>query len=611
MWLISEPALQAPAPVELTMNLGTEVGVIQARAKFGESFWHVACDGLARSVRRQYILTHYSYRYRFVWQTFSQEIQMLKIPHSFENRDAINTETTKRCLGLSTQLEQYIKGAHQPSEGEYLEHVLRNFIRDLLPARFEVSTGFISGIIFDRGAEEALRVLEAQRVEEAQKAKEALEALGASEALGALEAEDVTKALEDLEALGVEDAEEAKRALEALKELCEKKVLEAKKTQQRGVSNQHDILVWDAQHYAPLVRADNLVVIPPDACVAVIEVTKTLKGEKLTNDMKKLDGLEHFYRESDRQHVPYPFTAVVARESVGLDTLATHLEKFYYHGSDFSIFSRYVYHHGGYDFGLRPERTYNEMRGFVDVICSLEKGVLLGGSDLCGMDPNRFMVRYTAYKHQDDPREIKDSLGLLLQRLMHAAMGFVLRDRKMLETDLWREYRTAPERRADFSFWIEDLQNILPTVNISSHLHIHVKESHPKHHKMYSGFVGIDRTDKNPFLYFLKQENWHKVSKTKRIRWVLEKFSDHVYGVGKMDSNQIRVGEWVWLIVKRDERGQVSRWAETFRRGFDKETGSILSFSCDETSDNEPKIYIEQACLRDHLIEFESKIGSV
>ena len=608
MWLISEPALQAPAPVELTMNLGTEVGVIQARAKFGESFWHVACDGLARSVRRQYILTHYSYRYRFVWQTFSQEIQMLKIPHSFENRDAINTETTKRCLGLSTQLEQYIKGAHQPSEGEYLEHVLRNFIRDLLPARFEVSTGFISGIMFDRRAEENLRALEVQRIKKAKEALEALEALGASEALGALKAEDVTKALEALEALGGDEAQKAKEALEALKELYEKKVLEAKKTQQRGVSNQHDILVWDAQHYAPLVRADNLVVIPPDACVAVIEVTKTLKGEKLTNDMKKLDGLEHFYRESDRQHVPYPFTAVVARESVGLDALATHLEKFYYYDSDFSIFSRYGYHRGDYS-GASQERLYSKMRGFVDVICSLEKGVLLGGSDHCQMASNRIMAHYTAYKHQDEPREIKDSLGLLLQRLMHAAMGFVLRDRKMLETDLWREYRTVPERRADFSFWIEDLQDIRPTVNITHHISHHKR--HSKHYKMYSGFVGIDHTHDFPFTYFSDQEKWHKVPRKKGATWVLEKFSDHVYGVGKMDSNKIRVGEWVWLFVKRNEKGQVWRWVETFRRGFDKETGSILHFSCDETSDNEPKIYIEQACLRDHLIEFDSKIGSV
>lgn len=57
-----------------------------------------------------------------------------------------NTETTLRLLAKSTELKSWLEGVHEPSEGGFLEHLIREDLRKAIPSRFKVSTGFIAQI---------------------------------------------------------------------------------------------------------------------------------------------------------------------------------------------------------------------------------------------------------------------------------------------------------------------------------------------------------------------------------------------------------------------------------------------------------------------------------
>jgi hypothetical protein len=61
-----------------------------------------------------------------------------------ELRAEINSQLTLGMRTAARELDCLLRGAHRPTEGENLEHLVRESLRKRLPTRFTVSTGFVS-----------------------------------------------------------------------------------------------------------------------------------------------------------------------------------------------------------------------------------------------------------------------------------------------------------------------------------------------------------------------------------------------------------------------------------------------------------------------------------
>lgn len=59
-------------------------------------------------------------------------------------------------------------------------------------------------------------------------------------------------------------------------------------------SKQIDILIWDSTNYAPIFRDKDFVIVPPEACKAIIEVKGKLTSEEFKNSLKLTDSFIDF-----------------------------------------------------------------------------------------------------------------------------------------------------------------------------------------------------------------------------------------------------------------------------------------------------------------------------
>ena len=113
------------------------------------------------------------------------------------------------------RLDFLIGKDHWLSVGNYKESLLRNLLSNVLPKKFEVSTGFIIA--------------------------------------------------------------------------CDEKGKEIK-------SKQQDIIIWDSSEYAAIFRDGEFVILPPEACKAVIEIKSTLSNTTLKKALHSSDDLFKFVR---------------------------------------------------------------------------------------------------------------------------------------------------------------------------------------------------------------------------------------------------------------------------------------------------------------------------
>ena len=65
-------------------------------------------------------------------------------------------------------------------------------------------------------------------------------------------------------------------------------------------SKQQDIIIWNSHEYSALFRDDDFVIVPPDACLAVIEVKSNLTNATLK---KALESTENFYKFNKTPYV--------------------------------------------------------------------------------------------------------------------------------------------------------------------------------------------------------------------------------------------------------------------------------------------------------------------
>ena len=61
-------------------------------------------------------------------------------------------------------------------------------------------------------------------------------------------------------------------------------------------SKQQDIIIWDSNEYAAIFRDHDFVIVPPEACKAVIEVKSTLTSQTFKKAMFASDGIFDFVR---------------------------------------------------------------------------------------------------------------------------------------------------------------------------------------------------------------------------------------------------------------------------------------------------------------------------
>jgi len=64
----------------------------------------------------------------------------------------------------------------------------------------------------------------------------------------------------------------------------------------RVLSRQLDLLIWNSHEHAPIFRDGSFVVVPPEACLAVVEVKSTLTRKALRKAVENLDSLNRFAR---------------------------------------------------------------------------------------------------------------------------------------------------------------------------------------------------------------------------------------------------------------------------------------------------------------------------
>ena len=94
------------------------------------------------------------------------------------------------------------------------------------------------------------------------------------------------------------------------------------------ISKQCDILIYDSQSYAPLYRVNDIVVVPSDSVIAVIEVKTTINRQIFHN---VIDYFKSF------EYLPNAKTYLFIFNSNSIDKIQSYLHS-YKHKGDYQLF---------------------------------------------------------------------------------------------------------------------------------------------------------------------------------------------------------------------------------------------------------------------------------
>lgn len=159
-------------------------------------------------------------------------------------------------------------------------------------------------------------------------------------------------------------------------------------TRGRLISQQIDVLLWNKANHTVALDAGNFVVITPEACLGAIEITKSLDGSKLQNDLQKIDSVLKF--GSLRKHIEGRlFTAVVGltKGPKKNKTLLKHALEYYRTHND-----QYWMHDDEEDFSNAKGL---ERQHYVDIVASLGHGDVYRTYSAERNPPYIFSYRYS------------------------------------------------------------------------------------------------------------------------------------------------------------------------------------------------------------------------
>jgi hypothetical protein len=373
------------------------------------------------------------------------------------------SQQTRELREMARNLSFWLENVHHPSEGQYLEYVVRSYLRRRIPKRFEISTGFIS-------------------------------TLEASSQVGG-EPQAVRK-----------------------------------------VSRQFDILIWDADTFPPLFRADDFVIVMPESVRAVIEITKCLDTRKMREDLGKFDDLYELYSWERQKFRPY--TAMLAFSSKHqMKNLLQTLERFYLFDSSIPIPFRY--------YAARakgPEIRPCALPSFIDSICVLGLGLIKGQMEFSSSSPNG-VVRYVAYKNEPD---IDSSFGHFERDVVLNLSQFAAEASGSWESsvDVYREFMYTASKKACGSLIIEDWDSILPSLNVMDKIKP-ITPQFPSEIENVSNFVGADfdfDDDYPPPAMYIKHFG--------PTIWAFERHPDNIFACGQYsEGSRVKL----WHIFKFNE----------------------------------------------------------
>lgn len=155
-------------------------------------------------------------------------------------------------------------------------------------------------------------------------------------------------------------------------------------------SKQQDIIIWNSHEYSALFRDDDFVIVPPDACLAVIEVKS-----KLTNKVLKeaLESTENFYEFNKTPYVQnlniakyiFSFASDIS-ENNSIDKYYSVVENFYKESSHLSLLDRL----SGSQHNNRSRELFS-----IDGIFLLDQGAILREFNFTQKLPHLIFKGYT------------------------------------------------------------------------------------------------------------------------------------------------------------------------------------------------------------------------
>lgn len=376
------------------------------------------------------------------------------------------SQQTCELREMARNLSFWLDGVHYPSEGQYLEYVVRSYLRRRIPRRFEISTGFISTLEANTQTGEETHVT-------------------------------------------------------------------------RKVSRQFDILIWDADTFPPLFRADDFVIVIPESVRAIIEVTKCLDTAKVREDLEKFDDLYELYSWERQRFRPY--TAMLAFSSKRRMTdLLQLLERFYLFNSSIPIPFRY---HAARAKGL--ETRPFALPSFIDSICILDRGFIKGRMETTLLKHMRSVVRYVAYTNEPN---IEASFGLFERDVVLTLSQSAAEASGYWESsvDVYREFMHTASQKACGSLVIEDWDSILPSLNVLDKTNP-ITPQFPSDITNVSNFVGADFVDDHPRPTMYIEHFGPKI-------WAFERHPNNIFACG-LYAQGSRVKSWR-IFAFDEERGK-------------------------------------------------------
>ncbi|MEP0872748.1 hypothetical protein NDA01_23290 [Trichocoleus desertorum AS-A10] len=315
----------------------------------------------------------------------------------------------------------------------------------------------------------------------------------------------------------------------------------------RNVSRQFDILIWDAETFPPLFRADEFVIVTPESIRVIIEVTRHLTPNKLRQDLEKFDGLHNLYSMERQRFRPY--TAIVAFSGCKTKNLLQTLEQFYLFDSSLPVSFRYsVLRAKGLDTRKVP------IPDFMQSICVLDQGLIRAEVENMLIAPMKRVVRYMAYANEPN---LETSFGFFERDVVLTLSQSAAEASGQWEpsVDIYREFTHGSIQKACGSLVVEDWESIFPSLNVMDQGRQRKPES-PSHVPNVSKFVGADFLSDHP-----RPAMYIERFGSKRV-WAFERHEGGIFARG-LYSQGCRVGLWRLFAFDKDRH---QSFADTLER---------------------------------------------
>lgn len=168
-------------------------------------------------------------------------------------------------------------------------------------------------------------------------------------------------------------------------------------------SKQIDIIIWDSTNYAPIFRDGEFVIVPPEACSAIIEVKSKLDSKELHDSLLNIDSLMDFCTTAfpSRNHIgKYIFAYDIGKECKFPDSLWQMISNNYNKGECISLEERMYCS----NLNINNQSMGNPLFS-VDAIFVLSSGVII--RELIPLKNEKYPIsfQFEAYSTKSDNHE--------------------------------------------------------------------------------------------------------------------------------------------------------------------------------------------------------------